>query len=398
MKALVVSSYYALADPTSRGVCLSLQSRGATVRILQPGVGKSTPHTPIEGVEATDSPVWSLPAKLRRLEGPLKSLLYAHNARKLIRASQPDIVVTTTLNDLAALPEVFQRRSYRSAAAILDVPVPCDAGVWDRRLHRVAWDRLRSAEVVWASDVHKARLAQEYGALDRSPIVCHNCPPDDYLPDVTGGRDPWLRERLIGDGATISDHGGCIVLRAGAIGPACGLEETLTAMENLPQDLVFLMMGRPSKEYNDAIVRRISELRLERRAFLWDRPSDEIWKKALRGADIGHMIHGPFAPGRAERAFQHNSSLSNYRLFFYMAASLPIVAFDDPRMAPIYEEVDAFSVARISRLTEDLREGLLHLYENAERRQVMGRNGRSAHCAKYNWKTQFQPVLDKLLA
>src|SRR6266542_1127393 len=57
-------------------------------------------------------------------------------------------------------------------------------------------------------------------------------------------RNGWLRSKLEEEGANVNKTGGCIVIRAGAIGECCGIEETLLALADLPEDVIFLMMGR----------------------------------------------------------------------------------------------------------------------------------------------------------
>jgi glycosyltransferase involved in cell wall biosynthesis len=249
---------------------------------------------------------------------------------------------------------------------------------------------------VWASDIHKAHIAQEIGRLSSTPMICHNCPPISYLPNSVWPRDNWLRTELRRAGAKIENGGGSILLRAGAIGEYGGIEETLEGMKGLPEDYIFLMIGRPPAEYKQKILTYISTLDLGNRAFLWDRPSDDVWKSALRGADIGHLIHGPFPPGRMTRLYNLNSSLSNNRLFQYMAASLPIIAYDDPRMESIYKEVPCFRVARLSNLVKDIHRAWRELGGDDTRRKSLGEAGRKAHLQKYCWEVQFSPVFDAI--
>ena len=113
-------------------------------------------------------------------------------------------------------------------------------------------------------------------------------------------------------------------------------------------------MGRPSREYRPKLLRRIAELGMRNRAFLWEQPSDEVWNEALQGADIGHLIHGSFPTGRMQWLYELNSSLSNDPSFLYMAAGLPILSYDDSRLDVIHREVDCFRVLRVNNLAEDL--------------------------------------------
>jgi glycosyltransferase involved in cell wall biosynthesis len=270
-----------------------------------------------------------------------------------------------------------------------------DAGRLDAKILARAWKRLGRADVVWSSDRYKAELTREFGNLPESPVICHNCPPLDYLPEPSWPRDGWLREELRRQCAAIGDDA-CILLRAGAVGECGGIEAALQAMRRLPAKHVFLMMGQPSREYRQKILRMISEMGLRCRAFLWEKPSDEIWKRALLGADVGHLVHGPFPQGHMTRMYELNSSLSNNRLFQYMAAGLPILSYNDPRMSDIHSEVDCFRVLRTSHLVEDTYQAMLALASDVSVRMRMGKVGHKAHKVSYNWEKQFAPVLGAL--
>lgn len=395
--ALVAGYGYVLADPTSRETCRSLQEAGWEVVILQLDIGGRTPHIKIPCIDHTDSWHPSLPGSLRGLSGPLTFWAFRRNARSLIKKLKPNVVVTTTLADLAALPPKSSVQDYSLCSAILDIPVEENAGRFDRQIIPKGWRRLQTADLVWASDELKAALAAKRGRLSRLPYVSHNCPPSNFLPEPAWPRDPWLRTELRRHRAPIDMGHGSVLLRAGAIGERCGLEETLEAMAHLPENYIFVMMGRPSQAYKTRLLAKVKAAGLTNRAFLWDRPNDDVWNRSLRGADIAHLIHGPFPSGPARRQHDANSSLSNYRLYYYMAAGLPIIAYDDPRMDAIYSEVDAFRVARTSHLATDLEIAWRELGNDATLRASLGKAAREAHKAKYNWEAQFAPILHEIM-
>jgi len=237
----------------------------------------------------------------------------------------------------------------------------------------------------------------KFGRLKLRPIICHNSPTTEYFSNLSSERDVTLRKLLQNQGAPLKEVGGCILLRAGAIGEYGGIEETIFCMKNLPQDYVFLMMGRPPQAYKEKIERLIQAENLNHRIFLWNRPSDNMWKMALAGADIGHLIHGPFITASQKRQYDFNSSLSNNRLFQYMAASIPILSYDDPRMSYIHNEVGCFRVARLSNLAEDIENIWRELGSDSALRKRVGSNGRKAHLNKYCWEIDFSPILNNIL-
>jgi glycosyltransferase involved in cell wall biosynthesis len=332
-----------------------------------------------------------------RLSSWLKFVRYV---RSQVAQRRPDLIVTIMLHPLAALPRLWSGGQRRPVlvSCVYDIPSGPDLGLIDRLFVRAGWARLRDADVVWSSDEFKAELAKRDARLSSRPIVCHNCPRADWLDPVGQERDPWLRSELRARGASLPARGGCIVLRAGAVGEHCGVEETLRAMRDLPDDLVFLLMGRPSATYKERVLGLIRGLGLEQRAFLWDRPSDEVWAQALRGADVGHLVHGPYSDGAAARAYALNSSLSNNRLFQYFAAGLPIVTHEDVRMRALCREVPCFELVSHARLVDDLRRALEILYRDPSRRWAMGCSGRNAHLSRYQWDRQFDPVIAAIRA
>jgi glycosyltransferase involved in cell wall biosynthesis len=392
----LIASTYTIADPPTNNICQTLLSSGYAVEVVQPGYGKTVVVTGIRGVVHRESKRIELPRLLRPLCGPVNASRYQKLIRQQIETNRPQLVVTTHLNDLAALPWPPKRYDYILASSILDVPVIRDAGRLDRILQKKAWKRLQQAMVVWASDRYKAEFVREFGELDSTPLICHNAPKTDYLSEPTWPRDGWLRAELRKQGASLGETSGCIVLRAGAVGEYGGIEETLNALGDLPENVVFLMMGRPYPGYRKQIETWIAERGLAQRVFLWDRPSDDLWKKALLGADVGHLVHGPFPEGKWQRLYNANSSLSNNRLFQYLAAGLPVLAYDDPRMNDIYCEVPAFRVCRLASLAEDLKRNIGELACNARIRKSVGMAGRELHVNKYNWNLEFNPVIERI--
>lgn len=390
----MVAYGYVLNDPPAQQAAAAIAEAGFDVSIVQV---KSRAVTRCERSESFH--LYEVEESGRRSLGPLARWArwrrFQVETRRVVEALAPDLVVTIMLHALAALPKRLPGRNPRLVSCVYDVPAPSPPGRLDRMIFPHGWARLREADVVWSSDAYKAQLVEHIAGLGARPIVCHNCPPKGYIVDPTWPRDPWLRLELRAQGASVGESGGCIVLRAGAIGEGGGLEETLEAMLELPRDHILLMMGRPSAAYMQHMLERVAALGLQRRAFLWDRPSDEVWKRALRGADVGHLIHRPTSR-YAREVYERNSSLSNNRLFQYMAAGLPIIAYDDPRMDRAYQRAACFRVARLARIRSDVTEIWKELGANPDLRRELGAQARRAHLETYCWENQFSPVLSAI--
>ena len=399
--ALVIPCY-SLGDPVTRNTVIDLQAQGFEVSVLERAdplpTADQLPGARVTYVRQGKGPAWARP-----LRTVLHWVRFRRALVEIFRRTRPQIVVTFMLHPLTFVPFKTRRHPYVLVACVYDIPSMRDTGWLDWFMIRAGWRRLREADVVWSSDVYKARLAQAQGSLSQAPFVCYNCPRTDYLPAPAWPRDGWLRAELRRQGAPLPDgEGGCVLLRSGAVGPGGGIEETIEALRELPDHCVFALLGRPTPSYREHLLKLVADLGLERRVFLWDRVTDEVWKKALLGADIGHLVHTPPLTGGALRAYQLNSSLSNYRLFQYMAAGLPIITYDDPRLEAIRAEVDCFRVLRLTHLRIDLRTILADLAANPAVRHTLGHNGWRAHQQTYNWKHQSDPVesgiTDKLRA
>jgi len=382
-----------LNDPPTIQAAQQFSESGYVVTLLLSSVGSNS-------AEYRDLLIVDLaPRNLSRHFGPIYRLvrwyLFQRGVRRYLRKERPTVAVFIMLNAIYAGLRSRLLESIKSVACIYDIPVVDMSGLLDRRIFAKGWKLVSSANVVWSSDQHKAELTTKIAELPNAPFVVHNCPRRSYIDGSLIG-DPWLRNRIREDGAPLTHSSGTILLRAGAVGEYCGLEQTLEAMRTLPPDYVFIIMGRPSTEYKNRLQNLIIEYGLISRAFVWDRVDDTVWKKALCGADIGHLLHEIPATKYGKRLFGLNSSLSNNRLYQYMAAGLPILTYTDERLNDIYNEVHCFSVQPANFTAETIKRAWIELAMNPFERREMGRSGRLAHLSKYHWDQQFGPIMHAL--
>lgn len=393
--SLLVSYTDALGVPPAFQASLSLEQAGFRHSTIHRPVAADVPSAVSAHLDVRAVASVKLPTVIRPIQQIWNWRRFRAEVAAEIERVRPALIVAMMLHSLAALPFI-KGRGFRLAACIYDIPSLRDSGKYDRQLLRQGWRRLQEADVVWASDPLKAELAHEHGGLRNKPLVCYNCPSVSYLPDPARERNGWLREALRKEGAPLASEGGSILLRAGAVGPFGGIEDTFTAMADLPDDFVFLLLGRPAPAYRQRLDQSITELKLNRRVFVWERVADAIWKRALQGADIGHLIHQRPPAGPLSRLFDLNSSLSNNRLFQYMAAGLPVISYDDPRLSPLHTHVDMFEIASSNNIAAGIRQSWADMGSNTGLRRSRGDAGRAAHLETYNWETQFAPVLAAL--
>jgi hypothetical protein len=388
---------YGLNDPPTRQAAESLNQLGHAVTLFQTSPSRSDipysspPFTVINSSKIHQS---FIPNGIRSV---LNWSVFNLQLRAHLRKTKPDFLVTIMVHALASVPPGYPTAGRSLTSCIYDIHPLEYAGRLDRHIARHGWNRIKHANTVWSSDPHKAELTRRSGTLSQTPIVCYNCPKRDYLPDSAIERHPWLRQKLIEDGASIGQTGGSLLIRTGALGEGSCVFETLEAMQALPNDYIFVILGRSNETFQQELRTRIRQFGLVRRVFLFDRPNDVVWKLALQGADIGHLIHGHFTSPNLRRLFELNSSLSNNRLFQYMAAALPILSYDDPRMDVIHRDVACFRVAESSRLAGSIQSAWKELAGSASLRASLGAAGRRAHLDKYCWEEQFAPVIERIL-
>ncbi len=319
---------------------------------------------------------------------------YWLKVRWILALEKPDLIIAEMHRPLSAIPKPLLSKTI---CFIPDIPNIKCSGKLDRMIIRYGWRVMHKCFVVWSSDSYKAELTKKFAQLNYLPIICHNCPSQDYLENFDKNESrSWLLNLLKRNGLVVTDKS-MILLRAGAVGEYGGIEETILAMKSLPSEFVFLLMGRPEEDYKSHLVDFIKENEMHHRTYLFNRPDDNEWRKILLAADIGHLIHiRPDDNPAVAAVYDLNSSLSNNRLFQYMAAGLPIISYIDPRMDVIYNEVDCFSIVDTANLTTNLIRTCNELLNNKDKRLAMGTNANSAFNEKYNWEKQFKKIAERL--
>ena len=245
-KIAFVFATYTLSDPTTRNTINSISNLFDKIIVVEQN--SSIKYKPLESKNIVVEQVSDLSGfpGLMGIKNVFKWITYKLTVKKLIKKYNPGLLITFMLKPLAAIKLL---PGQIMISCIYDIPDPQTAGKMDGVINKRGFLNLKNAQVVWASDEYKAALTAEFGKLNTLPLVCYNCPvlkTDDY--DVASAK-LWLREKLRQSGATVSETGGTVLVRAGAIGPYGGIEETLSAMTALPENCIFLMMGRPDKEY-----------------------------------------------------------------------------------------------------------------------------------------------------
>ncbi|MFT3703616.1 MAG: hypothetical protein QM802_14730 [Agriterribacter sp.] len=398
-KVLITGFGYVFSEPPSRNTMLSFLDFGYKVSVIHLKKHSQEQSFSLEENIETEFVYPKVLKKIRVLKNILEWISYKKQLNRWISSNPGAIVWVVHFTAVAAINfKMAKKKKCFTVCNVVDIPLTKHAGNFDRWINKKGWRKIRDCDLTVSSDSFKADLAKMMGNLEKAPLVCHNCPRLSEFDEVQLSANKWLRNELIRQGASITFDSAFILLRAGAIGELGGIEETIDAMQYLPKHFIFLMMGRPEKEFELKINALIKQKDLAKRVFLWVRPSDEIWKKTLLGADVGHLVHIKSTSGPYKEMYELNSSLSNNRLFQYMAAGIPIVSYEDSRMDSIYNEIHGFCKLSIQNIFIDTQKVLLNLAADKEYRLRLGTNNRQAFLKKYNWENQFKPVYEEIIS
>jgi glycosyltransferase involved in cell wall biosynthesis len=389
-KTAVILASYTLADPVTRNTIYSIADVfGRIIVIQQNSTIRYEPLT-LKNIEIINIADFTTIGRFFGLKSFFKWVWYKYRLNQILATYNPDLIISFMLYPLSALK---LKATTTLFACIYDIPPEEGMGKMDDYINKLGFAKLKEAQLIWASDEFKARLVMHRSHITTMPVVCHNCPPKNYIDYKTSTCKNWLREKLIQCGAKITTDNASVLLRAGAIGELSGIEETIEALLHLPENYIFLMIGRPDKTYENKIIELVNELNLTKRVFLWHSPNDQIWRRTLAGADIGNLIHIKPPAGSIQRQiYDLNSSLSNNRLYQYLSVGLPILSYEDARMDAIYKEINCFKILDTSKLTKEIVRAWKYLEENTDVKFQLGENARLAFEKKYNWEGQFEPV------
>ena len=394
-RVAVILPTYSLKDPVTRNTINSVLNLFDKIIIVEqyPATEYSFDSKKVEIKYLKDFRNWPRKAGLK---STLKWLTYKFYVNKIVRKYKPDLIISFMLSPLAALNFPV---SSLLVSCIYDIPSEKYSGRLDSIINKKGFKKLATADIVWSSDPFKADLTKEMAQLNKLPYICYNCPDVNYAANIDKhAKRRWLRERLIQQGAPISHHTGSVLIRAGAIGIYGGIENTILAMKHLPDDHIFLMMGRPEISFELKVKQIILDEGLQNRVFLWKGPDDETWKNALFGADIGHLIHEkPYKGSPEADIFRLNSSLSNNRIFYYMAAALPILSYEDDRLTDLHRSVDCFQVVSPDDIN-DIKNKWISLSENNNLYDEQSLNSFKAYKTEFSWQIQFSKVRSQITA
>jgi glycosyltransferase involved in cell wall biosynthesis len=248
---------------------------------------------------------------------------------------------------------------------------------------RFAWfwrglDRLlvpHCDEVVTPAE-HRSRIyREEYGAK-KEPLTVRNCPP--YRPRVESTR---LRDELRRRGVAFST----IVLYQGLVDSMRCIEELAEATRSFDEGVVLVVLGKGFGSWSDPQARLAGYDRL---VVLPRVPYHEL-ASYTASADIGILLY-------------RNDCRNNYycapnKLFEYMMMGLPVIAPSFPEIVPIVEG-ENIGVCVDPAQPEQIAAAVNGLARAPELRKRMMEDGLRLSRERYNWETEFAPLLERYRA
>jgi len=245
---------------------------------------------------------------------------------------------------------------------------------------RFAWfwrglDRLLvpSCDEVVTPEEHRTRIyKEEYGAK-KEPLTVRNCPP--YRLPVESTR---LRDELRRRGVDFS----IILLYQGLVDSMRCIEEIAEATRSFDEGVVLVVLGKGFGRWSDPQARLAA---YERLLVLPRVPYREL-PTYTASADMGILLY-------------RNDCRNNYycapnKLFEYMMMGLPVIAPSFPGIVPVVEGgntglcVDPAQPKQIAAAVNELARA-------PELRRRMKENGLRLTRERYNWETEFAPLLER---
>ena len=183
------------------------------------------------------------------------------------------------------------------------------------------------------------------------------------------------------------DDGPVRFVYCGLLSEDRGIPRLIDAIDRVPDEYdVELVVGGKYESEAD-------ERRIERKGNASDRVSLVGWQDTLAdvfdllyGSDVGVMV---FAPDPNKTRAAHRSN----KLFWYMAATLPIVVSDIGNWTEVVENAGC-GVPVDPLDTDAIAAAMADLAENPEKRRELGAAGHDAALSTYNWEVQRDRLFD----
>jgi hypothetical protein len=333
-------------DPPVEAFADWVQARGARLRFLM----LDADGRPISGDWPASTPDQAVPS---RIPGPAigRVLRMSRSIWGASRSRPDDTFVFFETRSL--MVGVFAAPRVRRIFYCTDVG---QSGIVARAVQRAAI--ARSGLVVVTEP---AKLSAWWlGAIPERTTVVRNAVPQSVaarLRDMRKERGRLRRELGIPADAVVAIH-------AGGLGPDFGTKEEVLAAETLPPEAIVVFMGTTPTYLHPSESSRVR---------LTGRVSRQDWQRWLAIADIGLAFWSGGLSMRGNDLSRWNTPISWNRLYWYLAAGLPIAGGGHPALRAFLEETGVgvgTSIVSVAAVALSIRSVLngLEEYERAAKR------------------------------
>jgi glycosyltransferase involved in cell wall biosynthesis len=248
----------------------------------------------------------------------------------------------------------------------------------------LGWARrhLHWADLVVLPDPGRAKLLQRAIPSAPAPAVVMNCPRRLHqLPA------PTLRERLKARGVVVP---GPTVLFHGVVGGSYALSPLVRSMAYWPPESLCVLAGISTAAFRRSLQAEAASLGFGARlVFLGVPDPAENW--SLRaGADMAATL---LIPNSLNTCFSVGASNKRFEA---MAAGVPQVSDRNPGV-PEMVEGNGVGLCAPHDNPEAIGRAVAKLLNDEPLRRQMGAQARRLHLERFNYETEFQPVLEQLL-
>lgn len=240
-----------------------------------------------------------------------------------------------------------------------------------RRLGAVAIARV---DLVWAAE--EAKVAPFRPATANRADVIWNAPTRSECLRIREARlrkTDVLRRYGVPDGATVLIH-------AGGVADDFGIREEIEATCLLTPDVYLILMGRI----------RCSLENRPRRVILVGEVSDEVWLTLLGAADVGLAL---WTPRQRNNGYaRYNTPQAWNRLYWYLAAGLPVIAGGHDSLRQFLAETGAgifLNCVNVAAVAQAIGEALTCRVELSVR-------ATSAFFEVFNFESQMERIVERL--
>lgn len=303
-------------------------------------------------------------------------LTFCRETRRLVCHLRPDLILAYDPEACFAVGRRARTCNAKLVWHFHELPEKQMKGINTGRIaNRFVFQNATLPDLMVFPDRHRAQLYASEARLDPlSILIVMNCPR--LLQNIpTSPMNALLAGRLPPAART--------VVYSGSVGPHHGLETVVRSMPRWPEDAVLVIRGRANLEFDQQLTSLSCECGVADRVFrVGYSPGYDIYA----AADIGWTVNEHATPN-----MKFSAGASNKR-FDCMAVGVPQITDDGPGTSEIFEKTGC-GVCVKPNSVEATVGAVNRLLNNPSLRKGMGERGRQLHLERYNYETEFAPVL-----